>query len=219
MTDLHYIERHAPENTPPQPPLSEQPSIHPWADVRKSSLGPWTAVGPRTDVHETTMGAYSYVVNDSDLIYSEVGKFCSIAAHVRINPGNHPTWRASQHHFQYRAANYRLGEDEAEFFSWRRQHRVTIGHDVWIGHGAIILAGVTIGTGSIVGAGAVVSKDVEPYTIVGGVPAKPIRKRFAPEIADALQALAWWDWPHEKIEETLDDIRALTAESFVQKYG
>lgn len=219
MTDLTYIERHAPENTPSQPPLSEQPSIHPWADVRKSSLGPWTAVGPRTDVHETTMGAYSYVVNDSDLIYTEVGKFCSIAAHVRVNPGNHPTWRASQHHFQYRAANYQLGEDEATFFDWRRSDKVAIGHDVWIGHGAIILAGVSIGNGSVIGAGAVVSKDVAPYTIVGGVPAKPIRKRFEPDIANALEALAWWNWPHDKVKIALDDFRALDVKQFIDKYS
>ncbi|NJO38662.1 MAG: chloramphenicol acetyltransferase, partial [Rhizobiales bacterium] len=153
MDDLQLIECHQPENTPPQPPLGEAPSLHPWADVRNSWLGPWTAVGPRTEVIETRMGAYSYVVNDSDIIYSEIGKFCSIAAHVRINPGNHPTWRASQHHFQYRASSYGLGEDDAGFFDWRRARKVTIGHDVWIGHGAILLAGVTIGTGSVVGAG------------------------------------------------------------------
>ncbi|MEL6964949.1 MAG: DapH/DapD/GlmU-related protein [Pseudomonadota bacterium] len=218
MSDLIYIDQHAPENTPPQPPLSETPSIHPWADIRKSALGPWTAVGPRTDVRETSMGAYSYVVNDSDIIYSEIGKFCSIAAHVRINPGNHPTWRASQHHFQYRAANYQLGDDEAAFFDWRRNDKVIIGHDVWIGHGAIILAGVTIGNGSVVGAGAVVSKDVAPYTIVGGVAAKAIRRRFSPKTSEALEALAWWDWPHAKVKTALDDFRAMNAEAFVQKY-
>ena len=219
MSDLTYIERHQPEGIPPQPPLSEKPSIHPWADVRTSSLGPWTAVGPRTDVHESTMGAYSYIVNDSDMIYSEIGKFCSIAAHVRINPGNHPTWRASQHHFQYRAANYQLGDDEAGFFDWRRQDKVTIGHDVWIGHGAIILAGVTIGAGSVIGAGAVVSKDVAPYMIVGGVPARPIRRRFEPDIARALTALAWWDWSHDKVKTALDDFRALDVEAFIEKYA
>jgi len=216
--DLMVIARHQAEGMPPQPPLGETPSIHPFATVRDSAFGPWTAVGPRTDVSETTMGAYSYVVNDSDIIYSDIGKFCSIAAHVRINPGNHPTWRASQHHFLYRAASYALGEDEAAFFDWRRQHKVTIGHDVWIGHGAILLAGVTIGTGSVVGAGAVVSKDVDPYTIVGGVPAKRIRKRFTDEIAQALLDLAWWDWPREKLKTTLDDFRKLDINTFIKTH-
>lgn len=218
MDDLHSIERHQPEGTPPQPPLSERPSIHPWANIRDSAFGSWTAIGPRTSIAETEMGAYSYVVNDSNIIYSEIGKFCSIAAHVRINPGNHPAWRASQHHFQYRAANYQLGEDETDFFAWRRDHKVTIGHDVWIGHGATVLAGITIGTGSVIGAGAVVSKDVPPYMIVGGVPAKPIRRRFEPMIAAALEALAWWHWPHEKLRSSLDDFRRLDIEAFIEKY-
>jgi hypothetical protein len=219
MDDLIHIERHAPKDTPPQPPLGNAPSIHPFARVEASWLGPWTAVGPRTEVIETRMGAYSYVVNDSDIIYSTIGKFCSIAAHVRINPGNHPTWRASQHHFQYRASSYDLGADEAGFFDWRREHQVTIGHDVWIGHGAILLAGVSIGNGSVVGAGAVVSKDVDPYTIVVGVPAKPIRRRFEPRIAEALAALAWWDWSHDQVGAALGDFRTLGVEAFIEKYA
>ncbi|MEM8949549.1 MAG: DapH/DapD/GlmU-related protein [Pseudomonadota bacterium] len=218
MDDLSYIEHHQPEGVPAQPLLGEQPSIHPWADVRRSRLGPWSMVGPRTSVAETTMGAYSYVVNDSDIIYSDIGKFCSIAAHVRINPGNHPTWRASQHHFQYRAASYDLGEDETEFFDWRRGHKVTIGHDVWIGHGAVLLAGVTVGNGSVIGAGAVVSKNVEPYTIAAGVPAKPIRQRFDHDIAEALETLSWWHWPRDKVKAALDDFRHLGVEAFIEKY-
>jgi ABC-type multidrug transport system fused ATPase/permease subunit len=98
---------------------------------------------------------------------------------VRINATNHPTWRATLHHFTYRAGDYWPDADmEQDFFAWRRENRVNIGHDVWIGHGATILPGVTIGNGAVIGAGAVVSKDVAPYTIVGGVPAKLIRERF-----------------------------------------
>ncbi|MBP0575101.1 antibiotic acetyltransferase, partial [Mycobacterium tuberculosis] len=85
-------------------------------------------------------------------------------------------------------------QNEETFFDWRRDHAVTIGHDVWIGHGAIVLAGRTVGTGAVVGAGAVVTKDVAPYTVVGGTPAKVIRRRFSEEIEDKLMALAWWDW-------------------------
>ena len=91
---------------------------------------------------KSTLGDYSYVVNDSDVAYARIGKFCSIAAMTRINPGNHPMDRASQSHFTYRASAYFPGEaDEAEFFAWRRSHQVRIGHDVWIGHGAIVLPG------------------------------------------------------------------------------
>jgi hypothetical protein len=94
-----------------------------------------------------------------------------------------------------------------------------IGHDVWIGHGATILAGVTVGTGAVVGAGAVVSKDVAPYTIVGGVPSHPIKERFPKAVQDGLLALGWWDWNHDKLAAALPDFRNLDADQFVEKYS
>ena len=106
-----------------------------------------------------------------------------------------------------------------EFFAQRRAKRVTIGHDTWLGHGSTILPGVTVGDGAAVGAGAVVSKDVAPYTIVGGVPAKPIRERFDRRTAERYQALAWWDWDHARLRAALDDFRELSAEAFLEKYG
>jgi phosphonate metabolism protein (transferase hexapeptide repeat family) len=138
---------------------------------------------------------------------------------TRINPGNHPTWKAALHHFTYRSVSYELGQsDDEQFFDWRRADHVTIGHDVWIGHGATILAGVNVGTGAVVGAGAVVSKDVAPFTIVGGVPSKPIRERFPKPVQDGLLQLAWWDWEHDKLAEALADFRALDADAFVEKH-
>ncbi len=216
--DLVAIDRH-PGTEVPQPPLGPSPSIHPTASVRDCRFGPYTAVGARTTMAETTFGAYSYIVDDGDVIYATVGKFCSIARMVRLNPGNHPTWRASQHHFMYRAASYGLGADEAEVFAWRRAHHVTIGHDVWIGHGATVMAGVTVGTGAVIGAGAVVTRDVAPYRIVAGVPARPIRERFPTAVADRLQALAWWDWPHERLGQALEDFRKLEVEAFLERYA
>ena len=199
--------------------LGLEPVIDPAAFVRDSQLGAYTEVGARTKIAETIMGDYSYIVNDGDVIYSTIGKFCSIAAQVRINPGNHPMWRASQSHFTYRASAYFKGEvDESEFFDWRRKHGVNIGHDVWIGHGAVILAGRKIGTGAIIAAGAVVTKDVEPYTIVGGVPAKEIGRRFPKQIADQLASIAWWDWDHETLRLRLQDFRTLRIEEFLDKY-
>lgn len=196
--------------------LGLTPVIDPTALVRDSVLGAYTEVGARTKVVETTIGDYSYIVNDGDVIYTTIGKFCSIAAQVRINPGNHPMWRASQSHFTYRASAYfDDAQDEASFFDWRRQHHVSIGNDVWIGHGVVILAGRKIGDGAVVAAGAVVSKDVAPYTIAGGVPARDIGRRFAPAIADRLQALRWWDWPHDKLRACLDDFRTLPVEDFL----
>ncbi|KAF0117264.1 MAG: hypothetical protein FD163_2353 [Hyphomonadaceae bacterium] len=195
------------------------PGISPEASVRDCILGPWTRVGARTSLMETKLGAYSYIVTDSSAAYTTIGKFCSIARDTRINPGNHPTWKAALHHFTYRSVSYELGDDDdSDFFDWRRKSHVTIGHDVWIGHGATILAGVSVGTGAVVGAGAVVSKDVPPFTIVGGVPATPIRERFAKPVQDGLLQLAWWDWEHEKLADALHDFRVLDADAFVEKH-
>jgi len=200
--------------------LSEQPSIHETARVSACRLGRYTEVGARTSLIETTLDDYSYMVNDGDVAYTTIGKFCSVAAHVRINPGNHPSWRASQAHFTYRANAYWPDEpDETAFFDWRRSQAVTIGHDVWIGHGVVVLPGRRIGTGAILGAGAIVTKDVAPYTIVVGNPARPVRRRFDERIAARLEALAWWDWDHERLRRALPDFRALGVEAFLERYG
>jgi phosphonate metabolism protein (transferase hexapeptide repeat family) len=186
---------------------------------RKPPLGAYCEIGARTILLDVTMGDYSYVVNDAQITYTAIGKFCSIAAMTRINPGNHPMHRATQTHFTYRASAYFPGEsDEAGFFDWRKSHRVHIGHDVWIGHGAIVLPGRSIGTGAAVAAGAIVTKDVPAYTIVAGNPARPIRRRFSEQIADRLAQLAWWDWHHEALRQALPDFRKLDIEEFLGKY-
>ena len=199
--------------------LGDKPLIDPTASVRDCTFGRYTEVGARTSIAETTMGDYSYVVNDSEIIYTTIGKFVSIAAMTRINPGNHPMERASQSHFTYRAsASFDDVTDDAAFFERRRMDHVSVSHDVWIGHGAIILAGCSIGTGAVVAAGAVVSRDVAPYTIVAGVAARPIRRRFPEGISDRLIELAWWDWDHVKLRGALEDFKGLTVEAFLEKH-
>ena len=199
--------------------LSTIPVVDPTASLTAATLGAYTEVGARTKLLEVELGDYSYVVNDSDIAYAKIGKFTSIAAMTRINPGNHPMDRASQSHFSYRASAYFDGErDEDEFFAWRRAHQVIIGHDVWIGHAAIVLPGRRIGTGAVIGAGAVVTKDIPAYAVAVGNPARVIRQRFSDNIAAGLQQLAWWDWPHERLRAALPDLRSLTAEQFLDKF-
>lgn len=199
--------------------LGVNPLIHATATVRDASIGRYCEIGANASLVASTFGDYSYVAPYADIINARVGKFCSIAAMTRINPGNHPMERATQSHFTYRASWYFGGEaDEAEFFAGRAQKPVVIGHDVWIGHGAVILAGTTVGDGAVIAAGAVVSKDVAPYTIAGGVPAKHIKHRFAPDIAARMQALAWWNWDHGRLHVALPDFRKLSARAFLEKY-
>jgi carbonic anhydrase/acetyltransferase-like protein (isoleucine patch superfamily) len=94
-----------------------------------------------------------------------------------------------------------------------------LGHDVWIGHGAVVLPGVKIGIGAAIGAGAVVSKDVPPFAVVAGVPAKVIRFRFDENVRAGLLELAWWDWSRERLATALPDFRTLGAAQFIAKYG
>src|SRR5690606_36123071 len=137
-------------------------TINDLAKVRSSKFGKWTYVDERARVTESFMDDYSYILRDSEIIYTRVGKFCSIAPLSRINATNHPMWRPSINNYTYRSAQYDLGDNDQEFFNWIRGQPVVIGHDVWIGMGGIILTNVKISTGAVVAASAVVTKDVHP---------------------------------------------------------
>jgi phosphonate metabolism protein (transferase hexapeptide repeat family) len=194
------------------------PEIHEGVEVRDSVLGRYCEVGARTALIESVLGDYSYIMNDGEVIYTELDRFVSVAAHVRLNPGQHPMQRASQHHFQYRSARYGLGGDDDAFFAERRRHRLRVGADVWIGHGAVVMGGLTVGVGAVIGAGAVVTKDVPDYAVVAGVPARFIRPRFSTAVCEALKRIAWWEWSHAALARAMVDFRDLDAAAFCRKY-
>lgn len=197
--------------------LGVEPTIEEDVRLTKVVLGAYTQIQAHSVLNDVTLGDFSYCAGYNQIDYAAIGKFCSIASFVRIGPGNHPSYtRAAQHHFTYRSELFGFGPDDESFFAWRKEDAVTIGNDVWIGHNACILPGVAVGDGAVVGAGAVVTKDVAPYAIVAGVPAKKIKMRFDPELAERIRKSGWWDWDYETIRERLPDFRNL--DDFVRKY-
>ena len=134
---------------------------------------------------------YHYPVNGDRL---KIGKFCSVACGAKFlfTSGNHSLRSLSTYTRD----------------AWDNKGDIVIGNDVWIGYEAVILSGVTVGDGAVIGTRAVVTKDVPPYTIVGGVPARPIRRRFDPQTIARLEELRWWDWEEERIARNLSAIQS-----------
>lgn len=148
---------------------------------------------------------YHYPINGDKL---KIGKFCSIACGAKFlfTSANHSMKSLSTYPFPIFFEEWGLDMKNI-CDAWDNKGDIVIGNDVWIGYEAVILSGVTIGNGAIIGTRAVVTKDVPPYTIVGGIPAKPIRKRFDDETIEKLEGLQWWDWNEEKIARNLTAIK------------
>lgn len=149
---------------------------------------------------------YHYPVNHDRLV---IGRFCSIACGAKFlfNSANHAMGSLSTYPFPLFFQEWGL-EKSRVAEAWDNKGDIVAGSDVWIGYEAVILAGVTIGDGAVIGARAVVTKDVPPYTIVGGVPARAIRRRFPEETVEELLRLKWWDWPPERIAQNIPAIQA-----------
>lgn len=154
---------------------------------------------------------YHYPINGDRLV---IGKFCSIACGAKFifNCANHALRSLSTYTFPLFFEEWDQPKS-AVASAWDNKGDIIIGNDVWIGYEAVIMTGVTIGDGAIIGARAVVTRDVAPYSIVGGVPAREIRKRFAPEVVERLRELKWWNWPEEKIRKAIPAIQAGDVET------
>lgn len=148
---------------------------------------------------------YSYPVNKDRLV---IGRFCSIACGARflLNGANHTLSSLSNYPFPVFYGEWGLDREEVAS-AWDNKGDIVIGNDVWIGYEAVVLAGVHIGDGAVVGTRAVVTRDVPPYTVVGGVPARELRKRFDADTVARLQRSRWWDWPEERIRRALPRLR------------
>lgn len=149
---------------------------------------------------------YHYPINGDTL---RIGKFCSIACGAKFlfASANHTQTSVSTYPFPIFFEEWDLDIGDV-MSAWDHKGDIVIGNDVWIGYEAVVMAGVTIGNGAIIGARAVVTKDVPPYTIVGGVPAREIRRRFSDDVIARLLELKWWDWPAEQIQRNIKNIQA-----------
>lgn len=166
-------------------------------------------------IYHSEMGDYSYVGRNFTCWHAKIGKFCSISWNVGIGGANHDYTRVSQHAFLY-APQFGMMKPGQEVGYNRFEDPCEIGNDVWIGCNAVICRGVSIGDGAVIGAGSVVTKDVPPYTIVGGVPAKVLKRRCSEDLAKRLQNVKWWNLPSEVIKDNFDLFNQIINEDSVK---
>lgn len=181
--------------------LAENSSIGDNSRVFNSSLGNFVYIQRDALMYSTNVGDYTYTGKNFTSWYSKIGKFCSISWNVSIGGANHDYERVTTHAFLY--------SNDYDFLNGRTGYNrfkdeCIIGNDVWIAANATVCRGVVVGNGAVIAAGAVVTKDVEPYTIVAGIPAKPIKKRFSNEVISILLKSEWWNLPPQIIKDNFE---------------
>jgi len=182
-------------------------------EVRDSAVSPKAKLCRGTSFKNSSIGKYSYVAPNTEIIHTKIGNFTSIAGDCLIGPGSHPvSWGSLSPVFckGRNALDFHFSDHEYDSF-----RETEIGHDVWIGAKTVVIAGVKIGHGAVVATGAVVTKDIPPFEIWGGVPARFIRDRFPEDVKKMLLECSYWDWPDEKIRLLAADINDL--ERFLEK--
>ena len=170
-----------------------------------SNFTKYTKIGPFVRLFNSHVGKYSRVSKGCSLLFTSIGNFCSLSDHVQLGAGRHPLNYASTSQLFY---NYNsLSNQWVRPISLEQNLPITIGSDVWIGSRSLVMGGVNIGHGAVVGSRALVTKNVPPYAIVAGVPAKVIKYRFSQEIIDRLLQIQWWEFNDKKIHEHIDFFR------------
>jgi virginiamycin A acetyltransferase len=190
--------------------------------VEGCGVSPRARIGRRAIVRrgcevgaDVVLGDFSYISGPRSYVEAaRIGKFCSIARQVVIGPGNHDLDAVTTHPFLFSPNYGRLSRRTRPLL---QNAPPVIGNDVWIGINVVIMRGVTVGDGAVIAANSVVTRDVEPYTIVGGAPARPLRRRFNTNVADSIRRSRWWDWTDRELSERLEEFRA--PEEFARKYG
>lgn len=198
--------------------LDQKPSIGDRCIIDDSAMGTYVEIGPFNYIENSQIGDYSYTGPNCYLQNTILGNFCSIAASVRMGPTDHPMERPTQHHMTYRRSLYGFGPDDQSFFDQRQARQLTVGHDVWMGHGVIVMPGLRIGTGAVIGAGSVVTRDIPPYAIAVGNPARVIKFRFDPETRQGLLSTCWWEWDHETLNQRMAHLSG-SVDQFIEMYG
>jgi acetyltransferase-like isoleucine patch superfamily enzyme len=166
--------------------------VHPSSGIENSILDEWVKVQKECYIYNSRIGSYTYFAGFNSVMNANIGRFCSIGSFVSIGPGKHPIDFVSTSPVFF-SIHRQCGTTFADQSYYREMGNVIIGNDVWIGSNAVILDDVVIGDGAVIAAGAIVTANVEPYTIVGGVPAKVIRKRFSEDTIVKLLQFKWWD--------------------------
>ena len=195
-------------------------SFTPEFDFKNTTFGSDIYIGKNVVLRNSFIDNNSYVSDNSKITTTEIGKFCSIGQNVRIGLGKHPIHFVSTHPSFYSTNKpFKVFSDKNYINEY---DSVQIGNDVWIGENAIIPSGVRINNGAVIAAGAIVTKDVKPYSIVGGIPAKHIKYRFDNDLIEKLQSAEWWNWPEHEFHKNyksfhdINDFLKLLQNKYIQ---
>jgi len=182
----------------------------------KCSFGIYNTIYDNVILNEVKLGDFTYVASNTAISKANIGKFCSIGPNCKIGLGKHPAEKFVSSHpiFFSTLKQAQITFSDKNYFD--EFETITIGNDVWIGTDVIVVDGVTIGDGVIIGAGSVVTKDIPPYAIVGGVPAKIIRYRFNNNEIKRLLEIKWWDWNLETIRRNY--LKFHNIQEFIKYY-